>query len=42
VIAGRYRHTYSCVADQWRIDSMHIMIELMGDLSHHMLFDLQP
>jgi ketosteroid isomerase-like protein len=40
VIAGRYRHGFSCVDDQWRVDTMHIMIDLMGDLSHHMLFDL--
>jgi hypothetical protein len=40
VIAGRYRHSFSCVDDRWRVDSMHIMIDLMGDLGHHMLFDL--
>lgn len=42
VIAGRYRHRYSCVDGHWRIDAMHIMIDLMGDLAHHMLFDLAP
>ena len=40
VIAGRYRHSYACVDGQWRVETMHIMIDLMGDLSHHMLFDL--
>ena len=40
VIAGRYRHSYACVDGQWRVETMHIMIDLMGDLGHHMLFDL--
>jgi len=42
VIAGRYRHRYRCSQGQWRVEAMHIMIDLMGDLSHHMLFDLAP
>jgi uncharacterized protein (TIGR02246 family) len=42
VIAGRYRHTYERVDGQWRVSAMHIMIDLMGDLAHHMLFDLAP
>ena len=40
VIAGRYRHTYERVEGQWRIATMHIIIDLTGDLGHHMLFDL--
>ncbi|HVB91074.1 MAG TPA: nuclear transport factor 2 family protein [Acidimicrobiales bacterium] len=42
VIAGRYRHSYDCVDGEWRVVAMHIMIDLMGDLAHHMLFDLKP
>jgi SnoaL-like domain len=42
VIAGRYRHTYEQVEGQWCIVSMHIIIDLTGDLGHHMLFDLAP
>ena len=42
VIAGRYRHGYESVDGHWRVTSMHIMIDLMGDLGHHMLFDLAP
>ena len=42
VIAGRYRHRYERVDGRWRVASMHIMIDLMGDLGHHMLFDLAP
>jgi 3-phenylpropionate/cinnamic acid dioxygenase small subunit len=42
VIAGRYRHTYERVGSQWRVATMHITIDLVGDLGHHMLFDLAP
>ena len=42
VIAGRYRHTYQLVESHWRVASMHVMIDLVGDLGHHMLFDLAP
>ncbi len=42
VIAGRYRHTYTSVDGRWRVATMHITIDLMGDLGHHMLFDLAP
>ena len=42
VIAGRYRHTYIRADGRWRVASMHIAIDLMGDLGHHMLFDLAP
>jgi ketosteroid isomerase-like protein len=41
VIAGRYRHRYQQVDEGWRVAAMHIIIDLMGDLSRHMLFDLQ-
>jgi ketosteroid isomerase-like protein len=42
VIAGRYRHIYELVQGHWRVVSMHVMIDLMGDLGQHMLFDLEP
>jgi uncharacterized protein (TIGR02246 family) len=42
VIAGRYRHTYTRDAGGWHVVTMHITIDLVGDLSHHMLFDLAP
>ncbi|HXZ63064.1 MAG TPA: nuclear transport factor 2 family protein [Acidimicrobiales bacterium] len=40
VIAGRYRHAYELAEAGWRIASMHIIIDLVGDLGHHMLIDL--
>jgi hypothetical protein len=42
VIAGRYRHRYQRAEGGWRVTAMHITIDLMGDLSSHMLFDLRP
>jgi ketosteroid isomerase-like protein len=42
VIAGRYRHTYERVDGIWRVATMHVIIDLTGELGHHMLIDLQP
>jgi uncharacterized protein (TIGR02246 family) len=42
VIAGRYRHTYERMDGRWRVRTMHVTIDLVGDLGHHMLFDLAP
>jgi uncharacterized protein (TIGR02246 family) len=42
VIAGRYRHTYDGAGGRWRVATMHVTIDLVGDLAHHMLFDLAP
>jgi ketosteroid isomerase-like protein len=42
VIAGRYRHTYEKVDGRWRVATMHVIIDLTGELGHHMLIDLQP
>lgn len=42
VIAGRYRHTYEWVDDRWRVTTMHVIIDLVGELGHHMLIDLKP
>lgn len=42
VIAGRYRHTYEKVDGRWRVATMHIIIDLTGELGHHMLIELQP
>ncbi len=41
VIAGRYRHTY-VFEKRWKVATMHVTIDLVGDLGHHMLFDLAP
>jgi ketosteroid isomerase-like protein len=41
VIAGRYRHGFEKSGGRWAFSSMHIVIDLMGELGHHMLFDLE-
>jgi hypothetical protein len=41
VIAGRYRHGFEKSDGRWGFSSMHIVIDLVGDLAHHMLFDLE-
>jgi ketosteroid isomerase-like protein len=40
VIAGRYSHAYARDDLGWHIVTMHVTIDLVGDVSHHMLFDL--
>ncbi len=42
VITGRYRHTFRRVDGHWRVETMRVMIELVGELGHHLLFDLAP
>ncbi|HTU36564.1 MAG TPA: nuclear transport factor 2 family protein [Acidimicrobiales bacterium] len=42
IVAGRYRHTYRQVDGAWRVATMHVTIDLTGELGHHMLFDLTP
>ena len=42
IIAGRYRHTYTCRGGRWEFASMHIIIDLVGDLGHHMLAEMAP
>jgi hypothetical protein len=41
VIAGRYRNTYERVGGVWRFASIHMMVELIGDLSRHLLYDIE-
>jgi ketosteroid isomerase-like protein len=41
VIAGRYRHGFEKSGGRWAFASMHIVIDLTGELGHHMLFDLE-
>jgi 3-phenylpropionate/cinnamic acid dioxygenase small subunit len=42
VIAGRYRHAFERVDGAWRVTSMHVIIDLVGNLSQHLLFDIPP
>jgi hypothetical protein len=40
VISGRYHNRYERTSDGWHYRHMHIIIDLVGDLSQHMLYEL--
>jgi len=40
IIAGRYRHRFEYTDDQWRITGFHVIVDLLGELGSHLLFDL--
>jgi 3-phenylpropionate/cinnamic acid dioxygenase small subunit len=41
VVAGRYRDGFRSVDGTWRFSRRHIMVDLTGDLGHHLLFGLE-
>jgi hypothetical protein len=40
IIAGRYHDTFHRVDDQWCFDTRQMFVDLTGDLSRHLLFEL--
>jgi len=40
IIAGRYRDTFHRVEGEWWFDTRQMFVDLTGDLSHHLLFEL--
>ena len=40
IIAGRYRDAFTEVDETWRFSARHVVVDLMGDLSAHLLMDL--
>lgn len=40
IIAGRYRHRFELTNDQWHITGFHVIVDLVGELGSHLLFDL--
>jgi len=40
VIAGRYRDRFERVEGVWRYTEKHMIVDLVGDLSQHLLMDL--
>jgi ketosteroid isomerase-like protein len=40
IIAGRYRHRFECTDGEWHITGFHVIVDLLGDLGSHLLFDL--
>ena len=40
IIAGHYHDTFRRLDGTWRFDTREIFVDLTGDLSHHLLFEL--
>jgi 3-phenylpropionate/cinnamic acid dioxygenase small subunit len=40
IVAGRYRHRFELREQGWRIVSKHIIVDLSGELGHHLLIAL--
>ncbi len=40
IIAGRYRDTFHRVDGEWCFDTRQMLVDLTGDLSRHLLFEL--
>jgi SnoaL-like domain len=40
IIAGHYHDTFHRVEGQWCFDTRTMFVDLKGDLSHHLLFEL--
>jgi 3-phenylpropionate/cinnamic acid dioxygenase small subunit len=40
VVAGRYHDRFERAGGAWRFCGRHMMLDLAGDLSHHLRFDL--
>jgi 3-phenylpropionate/cinnamic acid dioxygenase small subunit len=40
IVAGRYRDRFARVDGRWRFAARHLVVDLVGDLGHHLLFDL--
>ena len=40
VISGRYQDRFERVADRWRFSGRHMIVDLVGDLSRHLLYEL--
>ena len=42
IIAGRYRDTFRRIDGRWWFDTRVMIVDLVGDLSRHLLFELKP
>ncbi len=40
IICGRYRDTFRRIDGRWWFDARTIIVDLAGDLSHHLLFEV--
>ena len=41
IIAGRYADTFKNDGEFWTFETRHVTVDLMGDLSAHLTFDLE-
>ena len=41
IVAGRYHDEFDRVDDQWRFARRTMFVDLVGDLSKHLLFELR-
>ena len=41
IICGRYHDTFHRVEGSWTFDDRIMFVDLVGDLSHHLLYDLR-
>lgn len=41
IICGRYRDEFSWTGEQWRFATREMHVDLMGDCSQHLLYELQ-
>jgi 3-phenylpropionate/cinnamic acid dioxygenase small subunit len=42
IIAGRYRDTFHRIDGRWWFDTRVMLVDLVGDLRRHLLFELKP
>lgn len=42
IIAGRYHDAFAMSDSGWRFESRHIIVDLVGELGHHLLEGYQP
>lgn len=42
VITGRYHDTFRRIDGTWWFDTRIMLVDQLGDLSHHLLFDVPP
>ena len=42
VIAGRYRDRFELADGKWRFAARHMLVDLVGDLSQHLLYEYPP
>ncbi len=40
VVSGRYRDSFTRVDGVWRFTTRHMIVDLIGDLSQHLLYEL--